>query len=296
MGAFLALLASTVMLRSFILSPFPHKFPMLALGALPALARALVLPRFRPLHHQRRVFLRVDRSEAQWALILHLSHDIVVSERYQTLTLTQKAFSVLTHRQWRIAAMISCTLTFMLFSTGCSANWATESTNLLTVMAGIFNSILNILTIAGVKVTSQLSATFNSDVTEVENEITAVAPLVTAYENTPSSGALSKLTTALNLIKTNSAGLLAGITQLSAAWQTKIGAIISLGVDTEEEITSLIPSPTATVADLHEHYAKAKLFFSKSPAKKLKDAYNTLIETPTGDAEVDAVFAQVHKL
>lgn len=212
------------------------------------------------------------------------------------LTKTQKIFSVLTARQWQIAAMIFGSITLMMVTTSCSAAWVTEANTLLTTLTTVFSSVLSILALAGVKVSSAVSATFNADVTEVENEITAVGPLITAYDSTRSTSALQSLTNALDLVKANAANLLSGITQLSAAWQTKIGAIITLGINTVEEIVTLLPKPTATVEDLHAHYHKAVLFFSKSPAQRLKDSYNTIIKTPTGDAEVDAVFAQVKTL
>ena len=207
-----------------------------------------------------------------------------------------KTFLKLNHRQWRMAALISCCITLMMLTTGCSPTWVSEAQSIVTTLTTIIGSIGSILSLFGVAITPSVKTAITDVTTDVTNELAEVGPLITAYESQPSSTTWGSVTNALNTIKANLTNLLSGIGQLSAAMQTKIGAIITLAINAWDEIISLIPAPTATAAELHEHRARARVFFLSSPSKKLKTAYNTILDTPTGDAEADAVFAKVPRL
>jgi hypothetical protein len=212
------------------------------------------------------------------------------------LTQTQRIFSALTARQWRIAAAVSIAVTFMLISTGCNPTWISEAQSIVTTLVTIISSISSILSLFGASISPGVTAAIDAVATDAENELAQVGPLITEYEATPSTGTLSSIVNALNAVESKLTGLLGGITGLSAAMQTKIGAIITLGINTVKELLSLIPAPASSSAEVEAHKVKALAFFEKGPSKKLKDAYNTILALPTGDPEADAVFAKVKHL
>jgi len=208
----------------------------------------------------------------------------------------KNASQIMTHRQWRIALLVSTVVTFGMLTTGCSAAWVSEAQQLVQTIALIVGSITSILTAVGVKLSAALSTELNTIETDASNELTAIGPLLTEYAATPSATTLAKITNALNVVKGGLTTLLSGIAELSPAVQTKIAAIATLVINTVEEIFNLLPKSTASTLEAHIHFVKIGDFFNAGPVKKLKTAYNGILDAPSGDAAADAVFAKVPHL
>jgi hypothetical protein len=187
-------------------------------------------------------------------------------------------------------------VTLMMVTTGCNPAWISEAQGIVTTVVTIIGSITSILGLFGAAVSPTVIADINQGAEDVNAELSTVGPLITQYEATPSTGILSSIVNALTIAQTKLTALLTGVQITNAALQTKIGEVITLALNALKEGLALIPAPNASKAQLEEHRIKAAVFFESSPAKKLKQAYNTILATPTHDAEVDAVFAKVKHL
>lgn len=205
-------------------------------------------------------------------------------------------FDGLTKRQWQMVSLISGAITIALITTGCNPTWISEAQQIITTVVTIVGSITSILGLFGAAVSPTVVSDIDQVTTDVSSELTTVGPLITEYEATPSAGLLASIQNALMLAQSKLTALLSGVQITNPALQTKIGAVVTLAINTVKELIALIPAPTASMSELHAHYVSAKSFFGKSPAKKLKQDYNTILRTPSGDASVDAVFAGVKKL
>jgi len=215
------------------------------------------------------------------------------------LNLIRSKFGVLSKRQWQIAFMISGTITMMMITTGCTAAWIGEAQSIITTVTTIIGSIASILSLFGAAISPSVMADITTAATDIDNELATIGPLITQYETTPSPGTVSNIENVLTLVQGKIATLLSNIGITNPAVQTKIAAVLTLALNTVKELAALLPSTTTTAT---EHVSvtgtitKLKDYFDKAPVKKLKSDYNTILDTPTGDAEADAVFAKAKRL
>lgn len=208
----------------------------------------------------------------------------------------RNAFALLPKRQWQILTMFFGTITLMLVTTSCSAAWIGEAQQIVTTVTTIISSIGAILGLFGAAVSPTVIGDITQASTDVNAELGTVGTLLTEYQAKPSTGLLSSILNALTVAQTNLTTLLANVQITNAALQTKIGAILTLAINAVKELISLVPVPTATMAELHAHYNRITDFFNSAPLKKLKGDYNTILSTPSGDPDVDAACAKLPKL
>lgn len=184
----------------------------------------------------------------------------------------------------------------MMLTTGCNATWIGQAQSIIATVVQIVNSILAAISLFGVKISPTVTQDITTATADITNELNVVGAGITEYEANPSPTLLSAILNGLTVAQENLTALLTNIQITNVAIQTKIGDIITLAINTVKELIVLIPSPTATMSELHAHYTRIKDYFNSAPEKKIKSAYNAILSAPTGDSAIDAVFAQLPKL
>lgn len=185
-------------------------------------------------------------------------------------------------------ALVACLGFATIPMQGCSTAWVTTFDNILIASAPALIDILNIIAIAqGKPMDSTLVAKITADTATLK----ATAADFAAASASAAPTACAQLQAAIQVYATDEAQVVALISSLDPATQSKVAALSALVAGTVTAILAVIPSC--------QQAATMKASFEKTavplPLKTFVDSYNTVLVAPTGNAKVDA-FTKAHKI
>lgn len=193
------------------------------------------------------------------------------------------------------------TLGFCWMATGCAGlpQWLADAQQLFPMFATSAGTILTLIgSFTGNPELASVVTLITGVSKLVEAGITDVQAMVAEYEKNPSTTLLSSIEAGAQAVIDNLNRLLTDINVPSGA-ATPIVNLATLLLQQFEAWASVIPTLKVTTADHDVHALKTAISHLKAvpmTAKAYKAAHNAILDTPTGDAAMDAVLAKVARL
>ena len=188
--------------------------------------------------------------------------------------------------------ILALVLAITIAATGCSAQWisiALQDLPVLTQMA------LNIATIVSTLASGQQAST--ADVAVIENisaqasrDLNLLQTLYNEYKASPSATTLQKIQNAIADLNQNLPTLLQSAHISNATLSARITAAVNLILTTVNSFAALMPQSSAPQSS-----SRTLRKATSAPllrAKDLKKQWNHQVCAPTGNAMLDAAFAQ----
>jgi hypothetical protein len=182
----------------------------------------------------------------------------------------------------------------LIMITGCTTDWVTQAVNIINVVVPAIGQILGlIMAFGGTFVTQAEVDMVNKITTEATKDLqTVVKPLLDQYNAATAAakpGIIAKLQAAIQVIITNIASILPALHITNAALQAKIEMAIGFLLATLQSLLSVLPI-VSTVKTAEEFGAAMEAQGITPPltSKQIKDHFNHLMKSRTGDPEVDA--------
>jgi len=132
-------------------------------------------------------------------------------------------------------------------------------------------------------------ATLNTVMTAVGKALTDIQAMVEEYNSTPSTTLLGSIQAAIKAVTDQISQLLTDTGITNTALQAKVVDILQLLMNEVTAWASLVPIINAAAGSKFE-------LIVPLDAKGFKQAYNAILATPTGVAEVDEALAKVKRL
>jgi hypothetical protein len=195
----------------------------------------------------------------------------------------------------------SFAFTICMMATACAApTWLTDATNILTVVGASFTSIASFIAgLTGNTALAALLAVVSTWIAKVQTGLSDLSTLVAQYQEAPSATLLSEIEAGLEDVTTNvqqdfsnlglPASILSVITGIAALalnllteWSVAIAGVKNAATPDDFKAAS------ATLSDLAKNLPQQVATF--------KAGVNGILNTPTGDAEVDAALAKATRL
>ena len=191
---------------------------------------------------------------------------------------------------------VSAALFAVSLIAGCAGTFFSEAPSVIQAIIGSVAAIAAALSFVPGLGTE--AAAISAILTAADNEASEIEMLIQQYQTTPNETTLQKIEAAIQLAISNMTKLLSPL-NIPPALATKIGNIAQVMLDQFEAWAALIASikvPASGKLEVTDH-AKAAAAMSKLlTAKQYKTRVNDILDTPTGDATVDAAFARSPRL
>ena len=203
------------------------------------------------------------------------------------------------------ALFIFSMLCFTCLIVGCGLpTWLADANSILPVAV---QSILGILSLVAALSGKTLSAsevtTITNFGTSVQNAIKDIEAMVEDYQQQSSTTLLGEIEAAVTALQSQLTQFLTDVHVTDPSTQAKISAIVNLVLTQIEAWASIIPAlkatATATVTPAGVAVTRVpEIVPLKVPLTKqaFKQAYNAVLNTPTGNADVDAACAGSKRL
>ena len=191
--------------------------------------------------------------------------------------------------------------TLCMMVTACAApTWLTDATNILTVVGASFTSIASFIAgLTGNTALAAMLAVVSTWITKVQTSLSDLSALVAQYQATPNATLLANIEAGLEDVTTNvqqdfsnlglPASILSVITGIAALalnllteWSVAISGVKTASTPDEFKAAS------AKLGDLVKNLPQQVATF--------KASVNGILNTPTGDAEIDAALAKAIRL
>ncbi len=200
------------------------------------------------------------------------------------------AFLVRHRRAFSTVSMFLFLCVATLFVAGCGVPaWLQDANNIIGLVGTSITAIGAF--IAGLTGNAALAAGLaevNAWIVKVEQGITDLETLIAQYNSSQDASTLAKIEAALADVETNLAQDFSNL-GLPAGVLSTIAGIAGLALSQIQAWGSLLPAAKATPMERFTVITP----FDKAQYKAM---VNKILATPTGDAEVDAALAKVHKL
>ena len=210
-------------------------------------------------------------------------------------------FLIRYRRPFTVLGLFACLLVFCMTAAACgSPVWLTDAGNVIALVGSSFTSIASFIAgLTGNVALAALLAVVSTWIGRVQSGIADVQTLITQYQASPSTGLLAEIESALADLKTNVAqdfsnlglppailNVVAGIAGLAenvlVEWDTAISGVKS--ATSSAEFKGAVSRLSIVADNLPQAIADYRL------------AVNTILATPTGDAEVDAALAKATRV
>jgi hypothetical protein len=194
-------------------------------------------------------------------------------------------------RPYRYRLMLAGLVCFMLpLIVACNLPaWIATASSILPIAANMAGGILEIL--AGFGILPGAASVLATVVAAAAKGLADAQSMVQEYQSNPSTTLLGDIESALKAVTDGIAPFLTdtGLSSISTKLASTIQGILQLLQSEVTSIASMLPLLKA---------AQGEVLTVTVPydAKAFKQAYNSIIATPTGDEKVDAVLAKLHKL
>ena len=204
-----------------------------------------------------------------------------------------KSITLFTARHRRgffVLSAIFALLTVCLMATGCAApTWLTDAGTIISLVGTSFASIASF--IAGLTGNTALAAALavvSEWIAKVQTGIQDIENLVDQYNEAPNPTLLADIEAACADVQTNIKQDFSNL-GLPAVILNVIAGIAGLALEQLEAWSSLFPALAAKPGDKVS-------FVTPMNKKQFKAAVNAILDTTTGDVEVDAALAKVKRL
>ena len=201
---------------------------------------------------------------------------------------TLKQFLVKYH--WFFVALLFVQLAFIC--AGCAAlTWLTDALNILPIAAQGVSVILTAIAAlsGGTILPVDVAAAVSAIIAKVVGGIKDIEAIVEEYKANPSTTLLGDIEEALQAVIDNINNFLSDTGIANAALQSVIKNALQWALNELESFQSLLPALTA------EPGLRMTIVVPMT-TKQAKAAFNTILNTPTGEPEVDAVLAKLTRL
>ena len=189
-----------------------------------------------------------------------------------------------THSKSRI--VLAFVLAIVIAATGCSAQWINLALQDLPVLAQM---ALNVAMLASTLASGKQAS--SADVAVIQNisaqasrELNLLQTLYSEYKANPSAATLQKIQNVISGLNQNLPALLESAHLSNPTLSARIAAAVNLILTTVNSFAALIPQKSATTSQ--------KTSATLPIAKDLKKQWNQQVCAPTGNAAMDAAFAQ----
>lgn len=207
-------------------------------------------------------------------------------------------FCILHRRALFTLSIVSGLFTICMLTIACNAPaWLTDAERLIPILGSSVTSVLSFLAaLTGNSGLATLLNEISAIITDVGNGLTELESLITQYQGSPSDTLLQKIEELANLISTNLSKILSA-TGLPAAITSKIQQWAQLVLGQLEAWLGILPTLKAAIAN-PKSFAKMARPANDAllTSAQLKEAYNLILDTPTGDPVVDTALRQAPRL
>jgi hypothetical protein len=190
-------------------------------------------------------------------------------------------------------SLVSGLFAVCLCMTACNVPaWLTDAESLIPIIAASVTSILSF--VAGMTGDPKLSALLNvitGIIADVGNGLADLEKLISDYKASPSDPLLAQIEAVAADIKANLAQVLSN-TGLPAALAATINSWANLALSQLEAWLAVLPSLKAAVVAQSVHTLAKPADDRIMSAAALKDSFNAILDTKTGDPAVDAALAK----
>ena len=205
----------------------------------------------------------------------------------------------ITHRRALMTlSIVSAVFTVCLLASACNAPaWLTDAEALIPILGSSVTSVLSfIAALTGNAGLSTLLNQISTIITDVGNGLTELESLITQYKSSPTDTLLQQIEQIANLVSTNLNQILAA-TGLPASIEGKIQAWAQLALSQLEAWLGILPTLKVAVTSPKKLAAMARPADDRlMTSAQLKEAFNTILDTPTGDASVDQALRQAPRV
>lgn len=197
-------------------------------------------------------------------------------------------------RFWRVFALLTI-LECLLLCVGCSSTWLTAVSGLLPSIAAIANTVLAFIAgLQGKTVSPATQSAIQKWQANVAQLVSDAQTLITQIQQNASATLISQLQTAMTTISGEFNSILSSVDITDSATVAKLTQFLSLGIAAVNAVLAFIPMVAAKLAakapmEELRHYDAIAGGATMSSLKVVKETYKAIVETPTGEPEVDAV-------
>ena len=198
----------------------------------------------------------------------------------------------LTFRKYSNELMvIGLVLVTMATMTACGLpQWIATAQSILPVAVQMALGIISLIAaLSGKTLSPEVVATLDSVVGKIQLALQDLANMVSEYNSNPSTTLLGEIEAGTKAVIDNITQLLADTGITDAATQSKVVNILNLILEELVAWGSLLPLLKAQAGETHTITVPLA-------TKEFKAKYNTLLNTPTGSATVDAALAGLKRL
>lgn len=208
---------------------------------------------------------------------------------------------------FRAVLVVSLLSLPVVWLAGCGlATWLADANSILPVIANSVVSLLSLIAlIRGGAVSAAEADTVTTWATSAENAITAIQTMVEDYQQQASTTLLGDIQAAVKAFTDDATKFLSALHVVDPASQAKIEDIVQLILSQVQAWATVIPALTATSTAAVNNVASTARVFVRATTVQLtvpltkkayKQAFDQILSTPSGSAEVDAALAKVKKL
>lgn len=204
---------------------------------------------------------------------------------------------------FRAVLVVSLLSLPVVWLAGCGlATWLADANSILPVIANSVVSLLSLIAlIRGGAVSAAEADTVTTWATSAENAITAIQTMVEDYQQQASTTLLGDIQAAVKAFTDDATKFLSALHVVDPASQAKIEDIVQLILSQVQAWATVIPALTATsttAVNAARVFVRATTVQLTVPLTKkaYKQAFDQILSTPSGSAEVDAALAKVKKL
>lgn len=173
--------------------------------------------------------------------------------------------------------------------TGVTA-WITQATQIVPIAASMVTAVLSLIAaLAGKTLSASEATSIASVVTAIQAGLGDIEKMVTAYQSAPSTTLLGQIEAGTQAVLGNINAFLTDVHVTDVATQAKIVAILTLVLNEVQSFASLLP---VLKAGAGEQITITVPLSSKSA----KEAFNAILDAPSGNPHVDAALAKLHRL
>lgn len=200
------------------------------------------------------------------------------------------------HFNWRRFLLVSSVIWAACLCAGCAAAWIGAINALLPALGTAIDAIAEfVLGLEGKTLSATFVAGVQKVISDVQTEIQNLQTILASVTGTVTASVTQQIQAALNAIIANLGSILSGASITDSATVTKLTQLIGIGVSAVQAILALVPILTARLAvdpaPTPEELASTDKLATQSVKHihdGLKEAYKTVVHTPTESAEVNA--------
>jgi hypothetical protein len=177
-----------------------------------------------------------------------------------------------------------------LFVAGCNLPaWISTAQSILPIAGQMAAAVLALVAAFSGSTDSGAITTLSTVVSAAAKALTDIQAMVTEYASNPSTTLLGDIENGIKAVSDNIAPFLADTGIKNSALSAKVVAILQLLMTEVTSLASIMPLLKATAGQT----LSVTIPFD---AKQFKQAYNEIVDKPTGDVAVDAALAKLPRL